>query len=147
MYKNLPDKWVRKAVYDAVDGISVDSNIINCYDTKVTQGGNGDAPRYYVLMTTQTAEVAKENKCEWFWDSSILLDIVTLYDSFGNQGSRLLLDNIADAVREQIMDLELDVASGLKIVWFNLSFPADLVSDTTEEIAYRKFIRIELRIA
>lgn len=146
MNKELPDKWIRKAVYDAINDQVVDGYTIPCYDTKVTQDGNGDDPAYYVLMTTQTSEVVKDNKCDWFYDSSVLLDIVTIFDSVGNTGSRLLADNIADSCRNLLQNLTLDAGTDLQIVWYNMNFPADLVSDTTEEIVYRKFIRIELRI-
>ena len=65
MDKALPDKWIRKAVSDAIDGIVVDSIAIPCYDTKVTLDVNSDEPDHYVLMTTQTNEVEKANKCEF----------------------------------------------------------------------------------
>ena len=74
MDKSLPDKHVRKAIYALVDGITVDTETINCYDSRVTVT-NADIPDFYVLMTTQTNIVDKNNKCEWFWESSILLDI------------------------------------------------------------------------
>jgi hypothetical protein len=146
MNKSLPDKWIRKAVYDAIDGMTVDGNIINCYDTNITQDGNGEAPSNYVLMTTQTNTVDKQNKCEWFWDSTLTLDCTTIYDSVGNIGSRLLVDNIADEVRNRVQNLVLDVASGLEVVWQTMSFPADMVMETDEETVYRKIIILELRI-
>ena len=51
MIKPLANKWVRKAVYDAINNIVVDSNTIPCYDTRVTT--NESSP-YYNLLTTQT---------------------------------------------------------------------------------------------
>ena len=146
MNKSLPDKWVRKAVHDAIDGIVVGSLVIPCYDTHVTYDAQKDEPQHYVLMTTQTNDVSKRNKCEWFWESSILIDIITSYPGAGNNGSRLLADNIADACRNALQDLTLDVGSGLEVVQETMNFPADRSTDSGAEIIFRKFIRLELRI-
>ena len=146
MNKSLPDKWVRKAVYDAIDGVVVDGIVIPCYDTHVTYDAQKDEPQHYVLMTTQTSDVDKRNKCEWFYESSILLDIITSFSGAGNNGSRLLADNITDACRNALVDLTLDVASGLEIVQETMNFPADISTDVGAETIFRKFIRLELRI-
>ena len=63
MDKALPYKWIRKAISDAIDGIVVDSFVIPCYDTFVTRDVNSDMPSHYVLMTSQSNEVDKGNKC------------------------------------------------------------------------------------
>jgi hypothetical protein len=97
-------------------------------------------------MTTQTNDVSKRNKCEWFWESSILLDIITSFSGAGNNGSRLLADNIADACRNALQDLMLDVGSGLEVVQETMNFPADISTDSGAEVIFRKFIRLELRI-
>jgi len=143
MNKNLPDKWIRKAVFEAIDGITVDGEIINCYDTRVT---GPDDPDYFVLMTTQSNEVDKANKCEYFWESQILLDVVTLYPLPGNPGSRLLADNILDAVRTNVQNLALDGASSLEIIRQTESYPNDLNLATDNEVVYRKFLRLLLLI-
>lgn len=143
MNKNLPDKWIRKAVYDAINNISVDGNIIPCYDSKVT--GRNKKP-HYVLITTQNNIAENVNKCEKQWRSFILLDIVTTYKNSGNTGSRLLADNILDEVRNLTDNLTLDVSSGLKIVWQKDTFPNDIVTITDNNSIYRKFLRIELYI-
>ena len=142
MVKNLPDKYIRKAIYDAINGIIIDGNTILCYDSRVS----GKANDNYVILSTQTNDVSKRNKCEYQWQSSILIDIVTRYKLSGNTGSRLLADNIADKVRELTNNLTLDVASGLTIVTQTESMPNDLVSTSENEIVYRKFIRIEMLI-
>jgi hypothetical protein len=146
MNKVFPDKWVRKAVYDAIDGIVVGGFVIPCYDTHVTYDAQKDEPSHYVLMTTQSSEVDKRNKCEWMWESTILLDIITSFSGAGNNGSRLLADNITDACRNALQDLELDVGSGLEIVRLTMDFPADISTDSLAEVIFRKFIRLELRI-
>jgi len=149
MNKSLPDKWVRKAVFDAINNMSVydvlsDTNIdIPCYDSR--QVSNGGEP-YYVLMSTQTNSVDKTTKCENSYQSSILLDVVTSYTSAGNMGSRVLADNILDKARELTNALSLDVSSGLTILKQTEDFPNDLVSITPNENVFRKFMRIELFI-
>lgn len=145
MAKSLPDKWVRKAVYNAIDNIVVDDSVIKCYDTRVTSA-NGYTPDRYVLMTTQTNVVGERTKCEYVYESSILLDIVLTYDRPGNTGSRLEVDNIAEAVRSQLENLTLDVSSGLSIVRQTQNFPNDQVTVTDNEIVTEKFIRLELTI-
>jgi len=143
MNKTLPDKWIRKAIYDAVDEILVDSEIIYVYDSRVS---GVEQPDFYVLMSSQTNEVDKNNKCEWFWESEILLDIRATFFLTQDSGSRLLVDNIADAVRNLTQNLVLDGASGLEIIKTTMSFPNDLNEITDGEIMYRKFIRLNLLI-
>jgi len=143
MNKTFPDRWIRKAIFDKLDGIVVGSDTINCYDTRIT-GAN--IPDDYIIMSTQTALVEKTNKCEYFWNSSILLDVYTTYERPGNPGSRLKLDNIMDVVRQETDVLTLDVGSGLSIVSQIQSFPNDITTTTDNEIIYRKFCRIEMVI-
>ena len=143
MNKTLPDKFVRKAVFDAINNIVVDTLTIPCFDSEVPEGLEVD---HYVLMTTQTNTVDKSNKCEYWYESSILLDIVTSYSGVGNPGSRLLADNIADAVRSATDVLTLDAGSGLVVLRQTQSFPNDVVTKTSVENIFRKFIRIELTI-
>jgi hypothetical protein len=143
MNKTLPDKWVRKAVYDEVNNIVVSGKTIPCYDSRIT---GRTIPQHYILMTTQTNLVDKANKCEYRWESSILLDIITTYKSSGNTGSRLLADNIADSVRNLTDSLTLGAGSGLSIISQIQSFPNDISTITTNENIFRKLIRIEFVI-
>jgi hypothetical protein len=80
------------------------------------------------------------------WESTILLDIITSFSGAGNNGSRLLADNITDACRNALQDLQLDVGSGLEIVRLTMDFPADISTDSLAEVIFRKFVRLELRI-
>ena len=149
MDKNLPDKWVRKAIFTAIDNLTVqnpytlESIQIPCFDTRVPPTNTSD---FYVLMTTQTNEVDKNNKCEWFWESSILLDVVTYYESVGNFGDRQLADNILDEIRNLTNGLVLDVSSNLTVLRQTQNFPNDLSTTTQTEQVYRKFMRLELTI-
>lgn len=146
MNKTLPDKWIRKAVFESINAMLVNGEAIPCFDTKITQDGNGDTPTRYVLMTTQTSDVDKHSKCGWLWNSSILLDFYDIYPAHGNQGSRVFIDDMVDTARDLLQNLSLDPID-LTIQSTTMNFPADLVTDLPEEIVYRKFIRIELRIS
>ena len=143
MNKKAPDKWIRKAIYDQINNIVVDGVTVPCFDTNVV---SDDRPQAYILLSTQSNAVDKSNKCEYFWDSEIQIDINTIYSASGNTGSRLLADNIMDKVRELTDNLTLDVASGLEIFIRNQSFPNGLASNSGSQIIFRKFIRISLKI-
>jgi len=141
----LPDKYVRKAIWTLLggaSGITVNTNTVKCYDTRVT---GSTLPKYYILMTTQTNRVDEVVKCGDRWESSILLDIVTRYIGTGNTGSRLLADDIAEAVRNAL-ETDLTLEGGLNIIHQKLDFPNDLSSVTENENIFRKFIRVELSI-
>lgn len=143
MIKTLPDKWVRKAVFDAVNGITVDGNVVNCFDTNIT---GASIPSAYILLTTQTANVEQYTKCEDTYECTILIDVVTTYRSTSNTGSRLLADNIMDEVRRLTDSLTLDVSSGLTIIRQRENFLPDISTITQNENIFRKLLRIELTI-
>lgn len=138
----LPDKHVRKAVYNALSGMNVNSTEIPTYDTRV----NDNSPNFYVIMSTQTNNELQENKCGSKWQSSILLDVMTRYDGSGNMGSRLMADDIADEVITRTQNLTLDAASNLLIKRQKLNLPNDITTLTSTTNIYRKLIRIELDI-
>jgi len=141
----LPDKYVRKAIFTLLGGatgITVNTKTVKCYDSRVTAA---TIPSQYILMTTQTNRVDESVKCGDRWQSSILLDIVTRYSSSGNTGSRMLADDIAEAVRD-LLETELTLEGGLNIIKQKLDFPNDLSSMTENQSIFRKFIRIELTI-
>jgi hypothetical protein len=144
MNKSLPDKWVRKAIHTVINNMVVDGNTIPCYDTRIPS--KNVQSNFYVIMSTQTNQVLKQNKCENFWDSSILLDIITSYKGVANPGSRLLADNILDQVISLTNGLTLDVASGLEIMFQTENGINDLSTITETENIFRKLIRIELTI-
>ena len=143
MNKQLPDKWIRKAVFNAVNNLEVDGEVIPCYDSRVS---GKPIPKYFILLSTQTNTVNKFNKCENVWESSILIDIITTYKGQGNTGSRLLADNILNKVRELTNTIILDSNSGLTVLRQIQSFPNDLVTITKTQNVFRKLMRIELTI-
>ena len=143
MIKRLPDKYIRKAVFSAVNKLVVDTFTIPAFDSRVS--GN-IIPQHYILLTTQTSQVNQMTKCGDVWESSILIDVVTTYDGSGNTGSRLLSENILDAVRSATNNLVLDVSSGLVIQKQTQDFPNDIVTITENENIFRKLMRLELTI-
>ena len=143
MNKTLPDKWIRKAVYDAVNNIVVDTITIPCYDGRVV--GN-IIPDHFILLSTQTSQTNQIIKSERSWESSILIDIVTTYKSSGNPIPRILADNILDAVRSATNNLALDASCGLVIQMQTQDFPNDIITVSGNENIFRKLMRIELTI-
>ena len=77
-------------------------------------------------------------------ESSILLDITTTYPRKGNTGSRLLVDDMCDAVRGLVNNLVLD--GGLSVITQTQSYPNDITDVDDNEIVHRKFLRLELLI-
>lgn len=146
MNKPLPNKYIRKRIFDLINGISVDGYIIPCYDTRVTSDINTETPKYYVIMNTQSNEVDKSSKCEYYWESEILINIFTHYDLPGNAGSSLLADDILDEVKDLLHEFQLDVESGLEVIKVNSSYPDSLSSTSKNENVYRNFMRLELLI-
>ena len=143
MNKTYPDKYIRKALFDMLDGIVVNTETINVYDTKVT--GVAD-PDNYILLTSQTAEVDKANKCEYHWDSTIVLDVITKFARRGNPGSRVLVDDIIEEVRDQIVSTGITLGGGLTVMHYDFSVPNGFTDALDNEIIQRKIIRLELRI-
>ena len=143
MIKPLPDKYVRQAIFNRINNLVVDGFTIPVFDSRVS--GNV-IPQHFILMTTQTSQVNQMTKCGDVWESSILIDIVTTYDGSGNTGSRLLSENILDAVRNATNNLVLDVASGLVVEKQIQDFPNDIVTITDNENIFRKLMRLELTI-
>jgi len=140
--KNLPDKWIRKSIYDLINNITVDGKTIPCYDTNVTDQGKD----FYILISTQSSGQQKINKCEDQWLSTVLVDVFTRYRKSGNTGSRLFAENISDEVRRLTNGLVLDSGSGLNIVWQNTNFAPDISSSTKNEKVFRKLIQYEFLI-
>tara|TARA_R110000822_G_scaffold89740_1_gene207632 strand:+ start:282 stop:734 length:453 start_codon:yes stop_codon:yes gene_type:complete len=149
MDKNIPDKWIRKAIYTAINNMTVLDQLNNqslqvpCFDSRVPAE---NIKNYYVLLTTQTNTVDKRTKCDYNWQSSILLDIVTKYNGSGNSGTRLFSDNILDKARELTNNLVLDASSNLTVIRQTQDFPNDIVSFTPDENVFRKLMRIEFFI-
>lgn len=134
-----PDKHIRKAVHDLINNIVVSSKIIKSFDSRAL-----NAPNEYVLFTAQTKEVEKSTKCDYRWTTSLLIEIYTKSTSSGNAGSRLLLNDIEQAIYT-LLTPKLNV-SGFVNLTQNITFDEQLESITDTEIIFRSFMRLNLTL-
>ena len=134
-----PDKFIRKAISDNINNIVVSGKIIPCYDSRAT-----NAPSNYVLLTAQTKEVLKETKCEYEWGTSTLIEIYTKVSSSGNTGSRVLLNDIEQAIYTLLLP-KLTV-QGFTNITQNITFENSLETITDTEIIFRSFLRLNLTL-
>lgn len=136
-----PDKWIRKAVFDLTNNIVVNSKIIKCFDSRVT--GNENI-KEYILLTAQTKEVDKSAKCEYDWETSLLIEIYTKTSSSGNSGSRVLLNDIEQAVID-LLNPKL-IVQGFTNITQNITFETQLETVTDTENIFRSFLRLNLTL-
>ena len=134
-----PDRHLRKAIFDKINNIVVSGKIIPCYDSRAT-----NAPSNYVLLTAQTKEVLKETKCEYEWETSTLIEIYTKVSSSGNTGSRVLLNDIEQAVYT-LLNPKLTVL-GFTNITQNITFENSLETITDTEIIFRSFMRLNITL-
>lgn len=134
-----PDKFIRKAIFDKINGIIVSSKTIKCFDSRAPTKENE-----YVLLTAQSKDQNKTTKCGYDWDCSLLIEIYTKSTSSGNTGSRLLLNDIEQAVWNLLKPtIEVDNFKNIKQ---NISFENQLETITDTEIIFRSFLRLELTL-
>jgi len=136
-----PDKQIRKAVFDLVNNIVVSTKTIKCFDSRVT--GNADLTEY-VLLTAQTKNVLKPNKCDYEWETSLLIEIYTKTSSAGNGGSRLFLNDIEQAVYDLLYP-KITI-TGFENVTQNITFESQLETVTDTENIFRSFLRLNLTL-
>lgn len=136
-----PDKYIRKAVYNLTNNIVVDSKIIPCYDSRIA--GNADILNY-ILMTAQTKDVDKATKCGNRWETSLLIEIYCKSSAAGNSGSRLLLNDIEQAVTD-LLNPKI-VIEGFETLIQNITFENSLETVTDTENIFRSFLRLNLTL-
>jgi hypothetical protein len=141
MIETNPDKYIRKAVFDLVNGIVVNGKTINCFDTRVT--GNA-AANEYVLLTAQTKEIDKSTKCGYDWITSLLIEIYTKSSANGNSGSRVLVNDIEQAIYT-LLSPKVTVLNYTNQTQ-NVTFETQLETVTTTENIFRSFIRLNLTL-
>ena len=129
-----PNKYVRKALYDAIIPEYA------CYDMQVT---GDDNPTQYVIISTQDKEHNRPTKCGGRWVTYTLLDIVCIYNGAGNVGSRVANDDIENAILGLIENLTVD---GYTVISQGHEFPSNLDSSTSTQTVYRNFIRVILTL-
>lgn len=135
-----PNKYIRKAISNAINNQVVNGLTIPCYDTNVS--GN-TSPRFYVLMTTQTKQVNKVNKCNYRWTADILLDVVCIYNRTGNTSSRVLNDDIEQMILDQTQTLSID---GFGILTQTAESLPNLDSTTDTTNVFRNLIRFSFEL-
>lgn len=133
-----PDKWIRKAFFDALNGLVVDTISIPTFDERVT--GTTVKP-HYILLSTQTKSQNKYTKCADRWNCDILIDIVTTYPATGNTGSKLLAENIEEAVIN--LEDNLTLSAGFIINEKSLVSSDSLVTIGTTTNVFRQLIRFQ----
>ena len=138
MDKTYPDKWIRRAIYTAINGTVVGGYTVNCFDYRA----GIQHPKAGVIMGQQSNEVVKDTKCDYRWRHTIMLEIFDRISDTGNAGSRAFADDVTEMVKDAIINLQLDVASGLEIIGETHNFPGDQNIPDGTEILYRKFLRI-----
>jgi len=129
-----PNKYIRKAIYDAVN------STYPCFDTQVTGNLN---PTQYVIISTQDKEDLNPNKCAHRWQVATLLDLVCIYNGAGNVGSRLANDDMENSILSLIENLQV---SGFNVLTQRNEFPSNLDSSTETQTVYRNFIRVVLTL-
>ena len=136
-----PDKFIRKAVFDATNNIVVSGKTIKTFDSRLT--GNANLTEY-ILMTAQDKDVLKNTKCEYEWEASLLIEIYTRYSSGGNTGSRALLNDIEQAVMN-VLNPKLTI-QGFTNVTQNIGYETSLETVTDTDNIYRSFLRLNLTL-
>ena len=129
-----PNKYVRKAIYDAI------SDTYSCFDMQVSGNAN---PTQYVLISTQDKEHNRPTKCGGRWVSYTLLDIVCIYLGTGNTGSRVVNDDMENTILGLLENLTVD---GYTVISQAHEFPSNLDSSTSTQTVYRNFVRVILTL-
>jgi hypothetical protein len=132
---DLPDKWVRKMVYDAIIALSPDTPV---YDSRT----NADYPANYVLFSTQNNISDPTSKCGYRWNHTLQIDVYGRIAASGNPGSRVAADDLVQVVLNAISDLSFDPASGLHLVRYNVNTPFDSVIDDGSYMVTQKVIQL-----
>lgn len=138
---NNPDKYIRKAVFDLTNDIVVSGKTIKTFDSRVT--GNANL-KEYILLTAQTKQVDKSSKCEYEWETSLLIEIYTKTTSAGNPGSRVLLNDIEQSVMS-LLNPKL-LVQGFTNVTQNIEYETQLETVTDTENIFRSFLRLNLTL-
>lgn len=113
---------------------------VKVYDSRT----NADFPDQYVLLSTQNSIADPASKCGERWLHTLQIDVYSRYPAVGNPGSRVAADDLADLVRLTLTNsnLQLDPASNLNLLRWDISVPFDAVFDDDAYIVTQKVIRL-----
>ena len=135
----LPDKWVRKAIYDTLNEVEVSGRNIYVFDL-TAPNYFGDA---YVIISTQTNTTIR-TKCGSAWLHTCELQVVTR--DHKNNATRLIANDVSQTILTELTDLTLSASSGLKILDQDVDFPTELVNVGDGETIIQQIIRYTFRI-
>ena len=135
----LPNKWLRKAIFDALDGLEVNREPINVYDTNVT---SREDLAHYIVLSTQTATVTRSNSCKDLWNATIIIEAVTVEPNAGLGGSRVKLDNVTQLVYDRLTNLEFHEQAGLNFFSYRLDSKNTLSSTTNNKLINRNILQL-----
>lgn len=131
-----PDKWIRKYLVSALQGLVVNGKSIPVSDMRIPDNSTN-----YILLTTIDKSNPQESKCNRVWNVAINIDIVTVYQ--GNSGSRVFAEDIQDAVLSRIAN---PVIENFTVQSFEVEFSPDLSSVTSTQSIFRKIIIYNLKL-
>ena len=126
-YKTIPNKYVRKAIWNALNGMVVNGVNLSVSDFRIPVER---APKLYLLMESQTATPAK-TKCQYDWECTIGLELINQEPRTGNGGSRVLVNDAANMV-VAAFNSNLVLEGGLTVVTQNIQLGNDsvVIADT-----------------
>lgn len=119
----LPNRYVLKALYDAINGQVVDGDTINVYDSKLP---GGTIPEKYVLITSQSNESEEASFQGYKWEHTVTIECYSRVPAQGGPGSRVATANIANMVLQRLPSITIDGGAGLRLHRTSVSAPGDL---------------------
>ena len=131
-----PDKWIRKYFSETLNGLTVSGKVIPISDMRLPANSNA-----YILMTTIDKSHDQETKCNKVWNFQQTLDIVTVYQ--GNTGSRLLCDDIHEAVLNACENITVE---HFEVYDKSYEFAPDLSSSDSTQTIFRKIIIFNIKL-
>lgn len=136
---NLPDKYIRKEIYDRLHNAVINGSTFPCYTSRVTSS----TPDQYYLISTQLNN-PEYNKCGNGWENSTEIQVIVRLHK--NSGSKVLLDDATQELLTELDDFSLPVSTGLKVNWVDLTVENEIVDEQASEIVYQKIVRMTIRI-
>lgn len=135
----VPDKFIRKEIYDRIHNMDINGTMFKCFDTRSTANDQD----FYTLVSTQLNQ-PELSKCGNGWSNSTEIQIITRYPK--NTGSRVMIDDAVNEVIEELTEFSLPVSTGLKVNQQQLSIDNEIVNVERGEIVYTKIVRLETTI-
>ena len=134
----LPDKYVRKAIYDQINNMVVNTFTFPCF-TERTGTNNPDT---YVLLSTQL-NLEESTKCGNGWINDTEIQVIVRV--MPNQGAKDLID---DAVNEVLTLVDgMTLGGGLVLNSIRKDVVFDFADKLGNKVVYRKIIKVQTYIS